>query len=94
VPQVAGVHALTAGAMGGMTLAVMTRATLGHTDRPLTADAWTAAIYLIVAAAAVLRVAAPFLSEGYLALLWTSGLAWSTAFGLFVVHYGRMLLSR
>jgi uncharacterized protein involved in response to NO len=94
VPQVAGVHALTAGAMGGMTLAVMTRATLGHSGRPLTADVWTAAIYLLVAAAAALRVAAPFLAEVYLPLLWTSGLAWSTAFGLFVVHYGRMLLSR
>jgi uncharacterized protein involved in response to NO len=94
VPQVAGVHALTAGAMGGMTLAVMTRATLGHTGRPLSADVWTAAIYLLVAAAAALRVAAPFLSDVYLPLLWTSGLAWSTAFGLFVVHYGRMLLSR
>lgn len=94
LPQVAGVHALTAGAMGGMTLAVMTRATLGHTGRPLTADVWTAAIYLLIAAAAALRVAAPFLSDVYFPLLWTSGLAWSTAFGLFVVHYGRMLLSR
>lgn len=94
VPQVAGVHALTAGATGGMTLAVMTRATLGHTGRPLTADVWTAAIYALVAAAAALRVAAPFLADVYLALLWTSGLAWSTAFGLFVARYGRMLLAR
>ena len=94
VPPAAGLHALTAGAMGGMTLAVMTRATLGHTGRPLSADRWTVAIYLFVAAAAGLRVAAPFLADVYLPLLWTSGLAWSTAFGLFVVHYGRMLLSR
>jgi uncharacterized protein involved in response to NO len=94
VPLAAGLHALTVGAMGGMTLAVMTRATLGHTGRPLTANRWTAAIYLLVAAAAVLRIAAPFLADAYLTLLWTSGLAWSTAFGLFVVHYGRILLSR
>jgi uncharacterized protein involved in response to NO len=94
VPPAAGLHALTAGAMGGMTLAVMTRATLGHTGRPLSADRWTVAIYLFIAAAAGLRVAAPFLADVYLPLLWTSGLAWSTAFGLFVVHYGRMLLSR
>jgi uncharacterized protein involved in response to NO len=90
----AGMHALTAGAMGGMTLAVMTRATLGHTGRPLTADRWTAAIYLLVAAAAALRVAAAFSADAYSLLLWASGLAWITAFGLFVVHYGRMLLSR
>jgi hypothetical protein len=80
--------------MGGMTLAVMTRATLGHTGQPLTADRWTAAIYLLVATAAALRVAASFSAEVYLLLLWTSGLAWSLAFALFAAHYGRMLLSR
>ena len=94
VPPIAGLHALTAGAMGGMTLAVMTRATLGHTGLPLAADRWTAAAYLLVAAAAALRVAAPFSAEGYLALLWAAGLAWCAAFGLFAVRYGRLLLSR
>ena len=94
VPQAAGLHALTAGAMGGMTLAVMTRAILGHTGRPLTADRWTAAIYLLVASAAALRVAAPFSADAYLPMLWTSGLAWIGAFGIFVLHYGRMLLAR
>jgi uncharacterized protein involved in response to NO len=94
LPQLAGLHALTAGAMGGMTLAVMTRATLGHTGRPLTADRWTTAIYLMVAAAAILRVAAPFSDEAYLRLLWVSGLAWIGAFGLFAMHYGRLLLTR
>jgi uncharacterized protein involved in response to NO len=78
--------------MGGMTLAVMTRATLGHTGRPLTADRWTVAIYLLVATAAALRVIAPFAAEAYLPLLWASGLAWSLAFALFAAHYGRMLL--
>jgi uncharacterized protein involved in response to NO len=80
--------------MGGMTLAVMTRATLGHTGRPLIADRWTATAYLLVAAAAALRVAAPFSADGYLALLWAAGLAWCAAFGLFAVHYGRLLLTR
>jgi uncharacterized protein involved in response to NO len=55
VPQAAGLHALTAGAMGGMTPAVMTRASLGHTGRPLTADRWTAVSYGLVATAAGLR---------------------------------------
>lgn len=94
VPPVAGMHALSAGAIGGMTLAVMTRATLGHTGRPLSADRWTTAIYLLVAAAAGLRVAAPFSAGAYLSLLWLSGLTWSAAFGLFALHYGRMLLAR
>jgi len=92
--QTTGLHALTAGAMGGMTLAVMTRATLGHTDRALAADRRTAAIYVLVAAAAGLRVAAPFALELYLPLLWVAGLAWCAAFSLFALHYGRMLVAR
>jgi uncharacterized protein involved in response to NO len=94
VPPAAGLHALTAGAMGGMTLAVMTRATLGHTGRPLIADRWTGAIYVLVATAAAVRAIAPFSAAAYLPLLWASGLAWSFAFALFAAHYGRMLLSR
>jgi uncharacterized protein involved in response to NO len=93
LPVTTGIHALTAGAMGSMTLAVMTRATLGHTGRALTADRWTAAIYIFVTAAAVLRVAAPLLAEAYLPLLWAAGVAWIAAFGTFAVRYGRLLVA-
>ena len=93
VPGTAGLHALTAGAVGAMTLAVMTRATLGHTGRPLHADAATAAIYLAVAAAAATRVAAALLPEAYLTLVWCSGLLWTLAFGLFVLRYGPLHLA-
>jgi uncharacterized protein involved in response to NO len=91
-PSIAGLHALTAGAIGSMTLAVMTRATLGHTGRPLAADGWTAAIYIFVALAAATRVAAPILPDVLGLLLWVSGLLWSAAFGLFTIRFGRMLL--
>ena len=93
LPATAGIHALTAGAMGSMTLAVMTRATLGHTGRALAADRWTAAIYLFVATAAVLRIAASLLAEAYLPLLWAAGVAWIAAFGIFAVRYGRLLVT-
>jgi uncharacterized protein involved in response to NO len=93
VPATAGLHALTAGAVGSMTLAVMTRATLGHTGRELRADAATTVIYLAVAAAAATRVAAGAVPEAYSALLWGSGLLWTLAFGLFVLRYGRLHLT-
>jgi uncharacterized protein involved in response to NO len=93
VPATAGLHALTAGAVGSMTLAVMTRATLGHTGRELRADAATTAIYFAVAAAAATRVAAGAVPEAYTALLWGSGLLWTLAFGLFVLRYGRLHLT-
>ena len=92
-PLTAGIHALTAGAIGVMTLAVMTRASRGHTGRMLTADRATTAIYLAVNAAALLRVAAPFAGAAQTWLLCASGLAWSLAFGGFAVVYARMLLT-
>lgn len=92
VPRTAGIHALTAGAVGVMTLAVMTRATRGHTGRPLAADTATMAIYLAINVAALLRVAGPFSGASQPLLLAASGLVWTLAFGGFAAAYGRMLL--
>jgi len=93
VPNQAGLHALTAGAMGTMILAVMTRATLAHTGRALSAGPSTVAIYGLVSAAAITRVLAPFLPGSYVELLWSSGGLWILAFALFVVRYAPMLLT-
>ena len=88
----AALHALTVGAIGTMTLAVMTRASLGHTGRALTADRATCAIYVLITLAALLRMASPF--AGAQAVLVTSlaGVAWSAAFAIFALHYGRFLI--
>lgn len=91
LPTAAGVHALAAGAIGTMTLAVMTRATLGHTGRPLTAGPGTALIYACVSLGALLRVAAPVLSAAD-PLFSISGALWSVAFLLFVSIYGPLLV--
>jgi uncharacterized protein involved in response to NO len=91
LPATSGVHALTAGTIGTMTLAVMTRASLGHTGRPLTAGRLTSAIYLLVTLAAVLRVVAPLCGEQYPLALSLAGTAWAGAFGLFAVAYGQVL---
>jgi uncharacterized protein involved in response to NO len=88
----AALHALTVGAIGTMTLAVMTRASLGHTGRALTADRTTMAIYALVSAAALLRVLGPFAGAQAVVVTSLAGVAWSAAFGLFVLHYGRYLL--
>ncbi|HPE29538.1 MAG TPA: NnrS family protein, partial [Parvularculaceae bacterium] len=93
IPPHAALHALTAGAMGTMTLAVMTRATLGHTGRRLTADAWTTAIYGLVVAGALLRVlGATALVQFYMEVILLSSLLWSGAFALFALRYGPMLI--
>ncbi len=91
LPQTTALHALTAGAIGTMILAVMTRATLGHTGRALAAGSGTTVIYLLVTLAAVSRIAADFADAFYMPLLVVSGIAWVGAFLLFVMFYGCML---
>ena len=92
LPATAALHALTVGAIGTMTLAVMTRATLGHTGRSLVAGPWTTAIYSLITLAALLRVLAPSAGAEYVTALWVAGAAWSGAFLLFAVCYGQVLL--
>ena len=91
VPFSAGVHALTAGAMGVMTLAVMTRASLGHTGREIAADRTIIAIYCAVTLGAVFRVTAPFAGEWYTHVLACGGALWSAAFLLFALRYAPVL---
>jgi uncharacterized protein involved in response to NO len=92
VPATAGLHALSAGTMASMVLAVMTRATLGHTGRDLRADQGTVAIYGLVTGGAALRVAAPWLSFDYMVLIKIAGTLWGGAFLLFLALYGPKLL--
>jgi uncharacterized protein involved in response to NO len=91
LPQTAAWHALTVGAVGTMTLAVMTRASLGHTGRPLTAGLGTRAIYMLITLAAVLRVLSPLAGNQVILVLTLAGAAWSAAFGLFAILYGGAL---
>ena len=89
------VHLLTTGAMGTMTLAVMTRASLGHTGRPRHADRLTVAIYLLVNIGALLRIFAPNSPTPTTltyAMLGLSALGWSGAYLLFAFHYGPYLV--
>jgi uncharacterized protein involved in response to NO len=79
------------GAIGTMTLAVMTRASLGHTGRALAAGRGTVAVYALVTVAAILRLGAPLAGSRYLLLLALAGAAWSGAFGLFVLLYAPAL---
>ncbi len=88
----AGIHAWTVGAMTTLTLAVMTRATLGHTGRALAANRATEAVYGAIVLAAVLRIAAAFAGGEADLLLHFAALAWIVAFVAFVASYGPMLL--
>jgi uncharacterized protein involved in response to NO len=93
VPETAGIHAWSAGAIGLMTLAVMTRATLGHTGRALVASPATQAIYVAGFVAALARIIAALYPTWSTALLIAAGAAWVAAFLGFSLVYGPMLLA-
>ena len=92
IPRSAAVHALTSGAMATMILAVMSRATLGHTGRELRATLLTQAAYVLVTAGALLRVTAPLGFLDYRMGIEVAGAAWMGAFLLFLVAYVPILL--
>mgnify|MGYP001627329993 CR=1 FL=1 len=89
----AATHALTVGAIGGLVIGMMTRTARGHTARPLRADQWDVACYLLVAAAAVVRVGVPMVAPALLleAVL-ASGVLWAAGFGLYAVAYWGVLI--
>ena len=89
-PPAAGIHAFAGGAIGTMTLAVMTRASLGHTGHALVASRATQAIYAAVIAAALSRIAAAF--EPTMPLLILAAALWAAAFLGFGAAYGPLLL--
>lgn len=92
VPVSAAIHAWMAGGAGVMTLAVMTRASLGHTGQQLMASWSTQGIYLAVIIAALARIAAVMVPVWSGALLDMAALAWVIAFLGFAVFYGPSLM--
>lgn len=93
IPVSAAFHALTVGSMAGLILGMMTRTTLGHTGRLLKAGPAEVAMYLLIQAGALARVAAAFELFGWRdAALVFSTLCWSAAFILYVVVYAPYLL--
>ena len=75
------VHALTVGAIGSMTVGVLTRASLGHTGRKITASPAMVTAYLLISVAAASRIIGPALFPDYYnASMIVAGSSWSIAF--------------
>ncbi len=87
LPAAGGIHAWTGGAMGVMTLAVMSRASLGHTGRALAATLSVQVVYGLAVAAALARICAAIHPSWSDALLHMAGLAWVGAFVGFALAY-------
>lgn len=89
----AGIHAWTGGAIGSMTIAVMTRASLGHTGQALSASIATQFVYASVVVAALARICAAIEPTHSVPLLTIAGVAWAGAFLGFALAYAPLLCS-
>jgi uncharacterized protein involved in response to NO len=95
VPASLAIHALTVGAIGGLTVGMMTRTARGHTGRVLDTGRLELACYGLVQLAAVLRVFVPlFLPQWMVQAIVASGASWVLAFSLLAMHFAPMLLAR
>lgn len=91
IPSIA-THALTAGAMGGLIIGMMTRTARGHTARPLRAGRADVACYVLVLLAAVVRVGVPLVApQAWLHGIVGSAMLWSAGFGLYALCYWPVL---
>jgi uncharacterized protein involved in response to NO len=90
----AALHVMTVGTVASMMLAVMTRATRGHTGRELTASGWTCLAYGALFACAIVRPMSAILPEHLGAIYVVAGSLWIAAFTLFLAEYGPMLVAR
>lgn len=85
-------HALTVGAVGGLIMGMMTRTARGHTGRPLLADRFDVACYLLVLLAALTRVWVPLMAPAQTVhAVLVSATLWSAGFGLYAVRYWPVL---
>jgi uncharacterized protein involved in response to NO len=92
VPWSSGVHTLMVGALGGLTIGMMARVSLGHTGRPLEAHPVIALSFALVALAAMTRLTMTFFPVAGWLLIATAVL-WSTAFAIFAAYYTPILLA-
>lgn len=85
-------HALTIGVIGGMTIGMMTRTARGHSGRPLRADGAEVAAYVLVQAAAIVRVFGGMIApQVYVGTVIVSAACWSLAYAIYAVRYWPIL---
>ena len=86
-------HALTVGAIGGLTVGMMTRTARGHTGRTLEAGKLEIACYALIQFAAIVRVFMPLVApQWYLGAVVASGALWAAAFTMLAIKFAPMLL--
>lgn len=87
-------HVVSVGTVATMMIAVMTRATRGHTGRELTASAFTRASFAAILASAIIRPLTSLTPEYSTLVYSVAALMWMASFALYLIEYGPMLVAR
>ena len=87
ISDIAALHAFAVGGIGSTTLAIMTRASLGHAGLPLQDSRLLTGIYAAINMAAVTRIIATLWFEQYENFLSVSGVLWAAAYLLFAYKF-------
>lgn len=92
MPKASAFHLWTAGAIGMMTMAMMTRVSLGHSGRKIQSDFAITTIYVMLFSAIILRFVANYLPF-YDFTLYSSATLWIGAYLLFIIRYWKILMT-
>jgi uncharacterized protein involved in response to NO len=89
----AGIHALTVGALGCLTIGMMSRTALGHTGRSLHASRFTITSFILINVATLLRVSGALMPELGTGVLWVSASLWSVTMLFYLIEFFPVLSS-
>lgn len=82
-----GLHALAVGATAGLIMGMITRTARGHTGRALKPSKPEVLAYVLVLAAAGLRVLVAMIPQAYAGALMAAAIAWTAAFAIYLIVY-------
>ncbi|WP_067982471.1 NnrS family protein [Neptuniibacter pectenicola] len=85
-------HAFAVGGIGGLTLGMMSRVSLGHTGRPLAAGPMMITAFVLLMLSALLRISIDIMPLSYTGTLHLSGSLWIIAWLLFLIKYTSILI--
>ncbi len=94
IDSASALHALSAGAIGTMTMAMMTRASLGHSGKAIHATAMIKAMYGLIIVGAFIRIFATALPVDYLHAVGLAGMLYALGMLLFVIHFAPMFFKK
>ncbi|MBL9119849.1 MAG: NnrS family protein [Phycisphaerae bacterium] len=91
VPRTAAMHAFAVGALGGMILGMVVRTGMAHAGVAVVARRWELLAFMLIPAAAFLRLLSALVPAGGASTLTLSGAAWTAAFLAYLAGHTRML---